>query len=698
MDFISSPQCKTESFVSPSDSEIYLCQAVRDLTEKLSDNIQHGAEYQFVIGAEGSGKTTLLNQLAQKFSADNKTVVLLVCKPQFKDLQQFLITVAGIFKTLNAPAGFDDNTFQKAFNSFFYKIIKQEKKKVLLLIDNGQNLPDFCLHALNSFYDYQPDCRRFLKTVICGEPLFQRKINANKALNERNFLTTTLEPFSFRDIRKLIHFHLEQAATESGSPPVLFSIPAQWVIYRMTQGHPKETIDLYHFIVLTLVIENRKKADWFFTLRTSKVLIPKRAKKLQIIRTTFLASLILIMLVFGLRSENIETMNLPWQGQQLQVSVPINELPKEKQPVKPEQETQRKIPQEPTRDAPPEISTTLKETLPPVIPPEEQVERKVPAKKSAAVPEKPEVKAAAAEAPVPEPAEVVVKEDVVEIKSVPIIEHLITPVFKEIRKVWPGDTLLDMIKKVYGPGYLKKNFIDQVVAANPHLKSPYNLKIGDQVLFPVFYNQKEVKTLGVTGASESLPATKSVLKPQQQVNSQDFTGKRVVPPEYLGDIITSPDESLGFMVRRIYGPWSFNAQNVKTILAINPNLKSPELLHVGQKIRFPTIPVTLTSKAEEVWWARIITFDNIQSAYRFVRNFRKSLPPMVIIPSRKESGQVLMNILLEEYFMDKESALKAIQALPSIITNQAEAMHGLSPAAFYYRMNQNEQMNKETKK
>ena len=689
MDYISSLQLKTKPFVSPSDSEIYPCQTIRDLTEKLSDNIQLGAGYQLVVGPEGSGKTSLLNQLAQKFSADNKTFVLLISNPQFKDMQQFLITVGSIFKTINAPAGFDDNTFQKAFNSFFYKLYKQEKKNVLLLIDNGQNFPDFCLHALNSFYDYHPDCRRFFQTVICGEPSLQWNINANKALNDRIFLTTALKPFNFKDIRKLIRFHLEQAATDPGSPPALFSIPAQWVIYRMAQGHPQKTIDLCRFIVLTLVIENRKKADWFITLRTAKMLIPKRAKKLLVIRTTFLASLILFMLVFGLWSEKIETMNLHWQGQLLQESVPIKVLPQETQPVKPVKVTQKSSLSERTREAPPNISAILKETIPPVIPAEEQIEGKVPAKKSAAVPNQPEVKASTTEVPVPESAEVIDNEDMAELKSVPEVEHLVTPASKEIREVWPGYTLLAMIQQVYGPGYLKKQYIDQVVAANPHLKNPDNLEIGDQVIFPAFYVQKEVKTLGVTRASESLPDTKSDQEPQQAY-FPDFTEKRVEPPEYLGDIITAPGEAFGDMVRRIYGPWSFNTENVKTVLAVNPNLKSPELLQVGHKIRFPTIPVTLTPKAEEVWWVRIITFDNIQSAYRLLRKYRKSPPPLVIIPSRNESGQVLMNILLEDYFMDKESALKAIQALPSVITTQAEALHGLSPETFYYRMKQNE--------
>jgi hypothetical protein len=45
-----------------------------------------------------------------------------------------------------------------------------------------------------------------------------------------------------------------------------------------------------------------------------------------------------------------------------------------------------------------------------------------------------------------------------------------------------------------------------------------------------------------------------------------------------------------------------------------------------------------------------------------------------------------MNILMEEYFMDKDSAQKGIGSLPAAITGQAEAIQGLNPAIFYYRM------------
>jgi len=609
MDYLSSLQCKSEPFASSSGVETVVSRAARDSIEKLSHHINDGAGLQLIIGAAGSGKTTLLNQLSHKFSSDDKTVVLLLHNPQFRDLQQFFITVAGIFKTIKAPSGFDDDTFQKAFNNFFYKLCQQEKKTVLLLIDNGHDLPDFCLQALNSFYGHHPDCKRFLQTVICGEPSFQRKINADKTLSRRVVFTAAPEPFRFDEVRKLIHSHLESVAADPASPPALFTIPAQWMIFHLTQGHPQKTIDLCHFMVLTLVIEKRKRADWFMTLRAAKLLIPKRSRKLQIIRSASLSSLIILMLVFGLWPDQITPLSVFKQGHLYQLAVPQQVQPPETQPVNPVKVRQKTTSPGKTQETLPKVSATIKQSLPALIPSKAETAVMTSAENFAATANQSKDKASTAEVSVPE-----------------------------------------------------------------------STKVADE---------QKTKSFVAATASES-KFDKDFVQKKLPVDSPDLVVKRVEPPEYLGDIITAPGENFGDMVRKIYGPWSFNPANVKAVLAVNPNLKNPELLNVGDKIRFPTIPVDLTPKAEEVWWIRITALDNIQNAYRFLRKYKKSSPPLVIIPSRNDSGQVLMNILLEEYFMDKESAQKAVHNLPAAITDQAEALHGLNPATFYYRVKQND--------
>lgn len=685
MDYLNNLQCKTEPFAAPSGTEIFLSQTTRDSIKIVSHNILLGAGLNLVIGSEGSGKTTFLNQLAKKFGGDKKTVVLLLHDSRFSSLQQFLIAITSAFKAIKPLPAVDDDTFQKAFNAFFLKLCQQNKKTILLLMDNGQNLPDFCFQALHSFYDYHPDCRRFLQAVISGEPSITKKINANKAISNRVVFTAVLKPFHFNDTRKFIRFQLVRAAADPASPPALFSIPAQWAIYRLTQGHPKAIIDLCHLIVLTLVIENRKKADWFMALRCANLLLPKRAKKLQFIRTGSLSSLIILMLVFGLWSEQLKTLTLP----QLR-SLPKAPVVQKVQPPKPQpKETtidadKTALPEEVKKESP-AAPEGVKEA-PPLIPPEEQTAVRAPAEKPSAAPDQPEAKSAAVASAPGSPA-VAIEVAMPEPKQVSKVETIVTPAIRERREVRPGDTFSAMIRQVYGSDYVKPYYLSQVIAANPHLRDPDNLEVGDQVFFPVL-TPEETSPVIAAAVSESYSGADDVRK-SFPVESTDLAGKRFEPPEILGQIITANGETFGDMVRKIYGPWSFNEKNVNNVMGVNPNLKSPELLYVGYGINFPAIPVALTPKAEETWWVRITTLDNIQSAYRFLRKYWKSSPPMLIIPSRADSGQLLMNILLEEYFMDQASAQKAIQDLPAAITDQAEALHGLNPVTYYYRIKQN---------
>jgi nucleoid-associated protein YgaU len=228
--------------------------------------------------------------------------------------------------------------------------------------------------------------------------------------------------------------------------------------------------------------------------------------------------------------------------------------------------------------------------------------------------------------------------------------------------VQPGDTLGKLIRGVYGPFSFKPDYTSKVLAVNKQLKNPDRLEVGETIYFPDLPIIPEI----------GLPA-----KPQSVSSRGDM-------PEFLGEIIAIEEETFGDMIRKIYGPYSFNDENVAKVLAVNPGLKSPELLSVGQKILFPTILVALTPEAPDVWWVKIINLDNLQSAYRFLRVYSKWSPPMLIIPSRDNAGRVLFNVVLQKHFMDEQSAQKTISELPNSITIDAKVLHGLDSNTFYY--------------
>lgn len=777
MDYLNTIQCKKEPFADTSGKDLYLSQPVREAFEKLTHSIRLGAGLHIVVGPGATGKTTLLGQLAQKFGADKNTLVLVINNPQYSTLQQFITVLAAAFKTIKLPANLDDNKLQESFNAFFQKQCMQEKKNVLLLIDNGHNLPDFCLQALDSLYDHHTDCRRMLQTVICGEPSLQKKIKSSKEINNRVVFTITLKPFDFSETRELIRFHLERAAADPNSPPALFSGIAQWAIYRLTQGNPKKIIDLCHLISLTLVIEERKKADWFLTLRCANLLIPKRAKKLQLIRAGSLSGLIVLMLVFGLWSEQLKTVmappvtKAPKPPVAKKVTAPKvqpGETAKVEKAAKPETEPPKETVAAPSpaeekivaiieKAAQPEPETAREAGAPP--PPEKKTvaPAAVPAEKVAAISE---------EAPTPVPAEPKVEAPpVAAVAPEPVTEiaEIISPAIRERREVRRGDTFLVMIQKVYGPGHLKPYYIEQVIAANPQLRDPDNLAVGDEVFFPAltpeagapaavaaqeeraFVAAKKTGSMvsrkldrelqpadspGLLGKLTVQPGdtlgklirgvygpftfnpdyTSKVLAVNTQLRNPDsleigetvyFPDLPIVPevglpdkpepvasrgeiPAFLGEIIAIEEETFGDMVRRIYGPYSFNKENVAKVMAVNPDLGNPNLLSVGQKVRFPTILIALTPKAPDVWWVQINTLNNLQSAYRFLRVYSKWSPPMLIIPSMDNTGRVIFNVLLQEYFKDEISAQDAINRLPGSIAVNVRPLHGLDPGTYYY--------------
>ena len=347
--------------------------------------------------------------------------------------------------------------------------------------------------------------------------------------------------------------------------------------------------------------------------------------------------------------------------------------------------------------------------------------------------------------------------------AVPVeeITKIISPAILERREVMPGDTFLVMIQKVYGPGHLKPHFINQVLEANPQLRNPENLAVGNEVFFPVLAAKDEMpivtmaeNPVAVAGETDSL-VSKKLNRKMQPADSPDLIGKLTVQPgdtleklirgiygpfsfnpdytrkvlaankqlknpdrlevgetiylpdlpvmpeiglpakpqsvasrgetpEFLGEITAIEDDTFGDMIRNIYGPDSFNDENIAKVLAVNPKMKNSNFLSVGQKVRFPTILVALTPKTPDVWWVKIITLNDLQSAYRFLRVYSTWSPPMLIIPSRDDTGRVLFNVLLQEYFMDKQSAQTALNELPGSIKVGTKALHGLNSNTFYY--------------
>ena len=157
----------------------------------------------------------------------------------------------------------------------------------------------------------------------------------------------------------------------------------------------------------------------------------------------------------------------------------------------------------------------------------------------------------------------------------------------------------------------------------------------------------------------------------------------IQPTTILGEITVREQETLWDMIRKLYGPHSFNHQNTKTVLMINPAIEELHHISIGDIIKFPAIPVELTKEAENLWWLEFATFNDIASAYRFLKDHANT-PPMLIIPKIIKDRTMQFAVIMQENFTKKNDAVKAKRLLTPAIFPEVTLLVGLPEERYYY--------------
>jgi len=246
-----------------------------------------------VIGDVGTGKTTLCRELILRFSSseeDKKQIEThLIMDPAFTNTHEFLSTIA--FTMGLKP---DDDTewqLREKIKKYLFAKSLEEEKIVLLIIDEGQKLPDFCLEVLREFLNYETDEFKLLQIVIFAQTEFNELIKLKNNFADRVNLYYFLKPLSFRETVAMVQYRLAKAS-ETDSVPVLFTYSGLLAIYLATSGYPRKIVTLCHQVVLAMIIQNRSRAGWFL-VRSSD----KRVKPVQKVSFNFRVAFLFFMLV-----------------------------------------------------------------------------------------------------------------------------------------------------------------------------------------------------------------------------------------------------------------------------------------------------------------------------------------------------------------------------------------------------------------
>ncbi|HAC34891.1 MAG TPA: ATPase [Gammaproteobacteria bacterium] len=221
----------------------------------LSYGLSQAEGFIVITGDIGTGKTTLVKNLFSEIDSSRLTAAQLVTT-QVDDFD--------LMKLINAAfrleyKGLAKGDLLQQFQAFLEAEAAQGKR-VLLVIDEAQNLPIRTLEELRMLSNYEVDGKPMLQCFLLGQKEFRITIGSPqlKQLRERVIASTGLQPLSKQDTQLYTNHRLtlcgwkddpqiEQAAHDS--------------VYQITGGIPRKINLLWDRIFLYACLEEVHRID-----------------------------------------------------------------------------------------------------------------------------------------------------------------------------------------------------------------------------------------------------------------------------------------------------------------------------------------------------------------------------------------------------------------------------------------------------
>jgi len=283
MDYFSILNLKKEPFSNSPDPEFFFHSRQHlDCLQKLELSLLLRRGLNVIIGDVGTGKTTLCRQLIRRFAQKAEVETHLILDPHFLNASEFLATVTKMLVGKKPAVGSHDWRIKEHIKQYLFRKGVDQNKTVVLIIDEGQKIPAFCLEILREFLNFETNEYKLLQIVIFAQKEFENTIRKYPNFADRINLYHLLKPLSFNDTRLMIKFRLEKSSNSSRKLN-LFTYPALWAIYRITGGYPRKIINLCHQSILSMIIQNRSKSGYFLVRACARRVFPEESRRRKII-------------------------------------------------------------------------------------------------------------------------------------------------------------------------------------------------------------------------------------------------------------------------------------------------------------------------------------------------------------------------------------------------------------------------------
>jgi general secretion pathway protein A len=236
----------------PNPAYLFLSSSHEEAIAHLNYALSHGDGFVEITGEVGTGKTTLCRAFLEDLDKDSE--VAYIFNPQLNQLE--------LLKTINDEFGISskaDNTKDliDTLNGFLMEK-KSQKKNVILLIDEAQNLNKEVLEQLRLLSNLETSTSKLLQIILVGQPELHTMLDSYdlRQLRQRITLSWYLTPLSRKETKAYIRHRVSIASKKTEDK---FTQSAYDLIYKYSGGIPRLINIACDRALLTAFGDNRRK-------------------------------------------------------------------------------------------------------------------------------------------------------------------------------------------------------------------------------------------------------------------------------------------------------------------------------------------------------------------------------------------------------------------------------------------------------
>lgn len=215
----------------PNPRFLYLSKKHQNALAYLEYGLSEGSGFILLTGDIGAGKTTIVRHILNKIEGNIEVGVIFNTNVDSGELIDLVLHEFGLESIYDNKA--------KSLEAIFQYLIKKysQGKRVLLVIDEAQNLSIQALEEIRMLSNLQTDDQMLLQIMLVGQPELKRRLHSTALtqLSQRIAVSYHLGALDRDEIREYIAFRLEKSEGALN----IFEDDTFALIYQASGGIPR---------------------------------------------------------------------------------------------------------------------------------------------------------------------------------------------------------------------------------------------------------------------------------------------------------------------------------------------------------------------------------------------------------------------------------------------------------------------------